>query len=146
MTPSADAEHPLRAHAFRVEIDGIASTGFSEVSGLGLSVDVVEYRSADDPGAIRQLPGQVRHLPLVLRRGVDENLELWAWIKAVRDGSLERRNGSVILLNARREDVMRVNFVRAWPSAWRLSDLDAASSEIVVEELVLQHEGLSVAD
>ena len=41
---------------FRVEIDGITVAEFSEVSGLGASIDVIEYRTGGDP-TIRKLPG-----------------------------------------------------------------------------------------
>lgn len=146
MTPSSNRIDPLRAHSFRVEIDGIAAIGFSEISGLHLTIDAIEYRDGADPGAARVIPGQARHSPLVLRRGAGPNRDLWRWIAAVRDGATERRDVAVIVQNENREDVLRVRAREAWPSAWRLGDLDAHSSAIVIEELTLRHEGLVVDD
>ena len=49
-----------------------------------------------------------------------------------------------MLLDEDGAEVFRVNVVQAWPSAWRLSAFDAASSEVVIEEIVVEHEGLDV--
>ena len=135
---------PYAAFGFRIEIDGVTAAGFSEVSGIGVEIHVIEYRSLDEPLTSRKIPGRTRHLPLVLRRGLTADRQLWSWIKSAIDGNVQRRNGSVVLLDADRDEVLRVNFVRAWPSAWRLSGFDAASSEVAIEELVVEHEGLDV--
>jgi phage tail-like protein len=129
---------------FRVEIDGITVTEFSEVSGLGASIDVIEYRTGGDP-TTRKLPGRARMDDLVLRRGIDGNRELWDWFKGTLDGQLDRKNGSVILLDAAATEVRRWNFHRAWPRKWEGPALDGDGNEIAIEELVLTHEGIELA-
>jgi phage tail-like protein len=142
--PNTARNDPYRAFNFRVEIDGITAADFSEVSGIGVEINVIEYRSLDEMSSSRKIPGRTRHLPIVLRRGLTANRELWSWIRSAIDGNVQRRNASVVLLDEDGTEVFRVNVVQAWPSAWRLSGFDAASSEVVIEELVVEHEGLDV--
>ena len=69
---------PYRDFNFRVEIDGIGESQFSEVSIPEAEITVVEYREgADKSSATRKLPGRVRYGNLVLKRGVTGDLALW---------------------------------------------------------------------
>ena len=144
LVPTTGRNDPYRAFNFRVEIDGITVADFSEVSGIGVEINVIEYRTLDDMSSSRKIPGRTRHLPIVLKRGLTANRELWSWIRSAIDGNVQRRNASVVLLDEDGTEVFRVNVVHAWPSAWRLSAFDASSSEVVIEELVVEHEGLDV--
>jgi phage tail-like protein len=68
---------PYKNFWFRVEIDGIQQAAFSEFSGLGSQVEVVEYREGSDPNAVRKLPGRVIYPDIVLRWGVADSRELY---------------------------------------------------------------------
>ena len=57
----------------------------------------------------------------------------------------ERRNGSIVLLGRRGEEVVRWNFVRAWPSKWDGPDLNAEGTDVAIEMLELAHEGIERA-
>ena len=49
---------PFTVGNFRIEIQGIPSTSFSEVHGLTTSIDVVDYRAGDvTTNSERKLPG-----------------------------------------------------------------------------------------
>ena len=86
---------PYRNFNFRVEIDGLPETGFSEVVVPETRIEVVEYREGGDhTSGTRKLPGRAKVGNVVLRRGIDQDLSLWNWFRAVRDGDLDRRNVS----------------------------------------------------
>ena len=138
------SNQPYGNFNFRVEIDGITVAEFSEVSGLGASVDVVEYRTGDDP-TTRKLPGRARMDDLVLRRGVDSNRELWDWFKGALDGHIVRKNGSVVLLDAAATEQSRWNFYRAWIRKYEGPTFNASGNEVAIEEVVLTHEGIELA-
>ena len=70
---------PYKSYRFLVEIDGIEQAGFSECTGLGSSVEVVEYREGGDPGAIRKLPGRASYPDIVLRWGASDSHDLYDW-------------------------------------------------------------------
>ncbi|HET7856161.1 MAG TPA: phage tail protein [Gaiellaceae bacterium] len=143
--PATQRNDPYKNFNFRVEIDGIGIAAFSEVSGLESETAVIEYRAGGDPNTVRKLPGVTKYRNIVLRRGITQDHELWNWRKTVVDGNVDRRNGSIILLDDERNDVARWNFEEGWPCRWEASALNAGSNEVVIETLEIAHEGLERA-
>lgn len=135
---------PLPAFQFTVEIDGIAVGSFSEVSGLESETVVIEYRNGNDL-TTRKLPGLHKVGNIVLKRGVTRDRELWNWRKAVLDGNAERRNGSIVLFDAKRQEMVRWNFFEGWPRKWVGPTLDARTSEVAIETLEIAVERLELA-
>ncbi len=119
---------------FRIEIEGVAQGAFSACDGLEAKVDVVEFADGSNPTA-RKRPGRARFTNIVLRRGVVNNTDLWQWFKAVMDGQVERRAGSIIVLNDIGEEVYRYNFFEGWPCRWKSLSLNAEMPGTLVEEL-----------
>lgn len=143
--PPVQRHDPHGAFRFRVEIDGIAVASFSEVSGLGVEIEAIDYRDGNDvDSAPRKIPGIRKFTNIVLKRGITNNLDLWNWIKSVGDGNLDRRNGLIVLLNERRDPVLTFRFRNGWPVKWEASEFNAQSSEVVIETLEITHEGLEV--
>jgi phage tail-like protein len=126
---------------FRVEIDGITRAAFHEVSGLDSTIDVIEHREggATTP---RKLAGQTKHSNIVLRWGMTADPEFHEWHRTVVDGAVDRRNGSVVLLDRRGTEVARWNFVRAWPAKYTGPSLSAEATDVAIESVELAHEGL----
>jgi len=136
---------PSGGFSFRVEIDGIATASFSEVEGVNVSVDVFEYREGTDQLKPQLIPGVAHFGPIILRKGITTpSDELWLWMKMTLDGTVDRRSMSIILMNPSRNDIMRVNLAKAWPSGWSLGKLDSMNKEPVLEELVIQYEDITV--
>ena len=143
--PTGSREDPFSATNFRVEIDGIASAGFLEVSGLGADITVVEYRNGNDKNLTpRKVPGDSEYSNLVLKRGMTGDLTLWQWMQEALDGKLTRKNMSVVLLSDAGEDTLRFDFRNAWPVKWSGPNLNAESSDVAIETLEIAHEGLSI--
>jgi len=133
---------PYSNYNFLVEIDGISRGAFQEVSGLDSTVDVVEYREGGWNATPHKFPGQTKHANIVLKHGMASDRELITWHKAVSEGAVDRRNGSVILMDRKGLEVARWNFMRAWPSKYTGPSLNAKSDEIAIETIELVHEGL----
>ena len=134
---------PFGAFRFRVEIDGIATAAFTEITGLDSTTDVIEYRTGDMRAAAK-LPGLHRYANIVLRRGITQDRELWEWRRRIIEGKIDRRDGSIALLADDGGEVMRINFRDGWPAKWEGPDLNAKTSEIAIETLEIAHEGLEV--
>lgn len=142
----AQRNDPYRNFNFLVEIDGITQAGFSQVLMPDAYFDVVEYREGGDPvSTVRKLPGRVHYGNLVLKWGTTNSRELFDWWKSIRDGNADRRSISVVLLNERREEVKRWNFVQAWPARYKPTDLEAKGHEVAIETLEIAHEGMDLA-
>jgi len=143
----ANQDHPFRAMNFRVEIDGIASSSFSECSGLASSVDVVEYREGADPSlSARKLPGLRKYANITLKRGVTQDKELFNWYRNILNGEVDRRNGSIILQDDKRNDVLRWQFRNGWICKYEGPTLNGHSSEVAMETIEICHEGLELED
>jgi phage tail-like protein len=49
---------------------------------------------------------------------------------------------SIVLLDEKRQEVVRWNLLNAWPSKWMGPDLKANASEMAIESLEICHEGV----
>ena len=130
---------------FVLEIDGVVTAAFEEVSGLASETAVIEYREGSDLATVRKLPGLTRYANLVLKRGITKDRSLWNWRKAVIDGTPQRASGSIVLLDESRKEVARWNFRQGWPCKWTGPTLNAQANEVAIETLEIAHEGLDLA-
>lgn len=128
---------PLPDFRFLVEIDGIQQAAFMECSGLGSHVEVVEYREGGEPSVVRKLPGKTVYPDIVLKWGVTQSRELYDWHLAVIQGKLQRKSGSVVLLDRDGTEKVRWNFSEAWPSRWDGPTLNAMSNDVAIESLTI---------
>ena len=134
---------PYLAGNFRVEIDGITASAFSEVSGLEATVEVVDYRTGDQKeNTVQKLPGLHKFTNVTLKRGFTQDFSLWNWFNSILTGSIVRANVAIILLDQAENPVWRWRLRNAWPCKWAGPALVANSSEVAIEELELSHEGL----
>lgn len=139
---TGDRRDPYRAFNFLVEIDGITRAGFQECSGLDSSQDPIEYREGNEGPTARKLPGMVKYSNISLKRGITDDGELWQWRANCMEGKIERKNGSIILLDDTGQERVRWNFREGWPTKWTGPTFNAAGTEVAVETLELAHEGV----
>lgn len=139
---TGDIKDPYGNYNFLVEIDGITRAAFQECSGFDSTIDVIEHREGGENTTPRKLPGQTKYSNISLKRGLTDDQDLYDWHRRVVNGDIERKNGSIVLLNRRGEEMMRWNFFRAWPTKWDGPDLNAEGTDVAIETLELVHEGL----
>ena len=136
---------PFKNYSFVVEIDGIASSAFKSVSGLAGEAEVIEYREGSDPvSSSRKLPGRVRYPNVRLSRGLTTSRDLWDWWETVVNGTVERRNVAITLLDDSRTPVLRWLLRDAWVAKFEAPELDASANEVAIETLELAHERLEL--
>ncbi|MBV7337509.1 phage tail protein [Chloroflexi bacterium TSY] len=135
-----------RTDEFVVEIEGIESPSITKVTGL--SEGEVEAIDQLDGGAnithkISQ--GIIKYDDLTLERNMDgsqtdEDFKTWFQemfrLDGTGTGSQLRRNGSVVKKQFGQE-VLRFAFEGAWIKSSKFTDLDAASSDLMKQTLVL---------
>jgi len=143
-------DDPYSSLNFLVTIAGVLEDGrsvrasFAEVSGLDVELVPIEYRNGSENITVRKLPGLVKYNNIVLKRGITADLTLWHWIKTAVDGQVLRANGTIVLLDESRQEVMRWNFRRGWPCKLTGPVLKAKGNEIAIETLEICHEGLEI--
>jgi phage tail-like protein len=141
---TGDRLQVLPGHQFAVEIDGINRAGFQQVSGLEITVETTEYNEGGRSSPLK-IPGLVTYTDITLRYGVIRDPELYDWIKAVVNGDVRRRDGSVVQLDSGGTEVYRWNFFDAWPTKLTAGEFNAQTSSVLVDVLVLAHERLERA-
>jgi phage tail-like protein len=143
--PTGERKDPFRAYNFLVEIDGITRAGFRECSGLDTTQESIDYREGGEGLHVRKLPGLVKYSNISLKRGITDDGELWEWRKKAIEGRVERKNGSIILLDDSGSEKIRWNFVEGWPSKWSGPTFNATGNEVAIESLEIAHEGVAKA-
>ena len=109
----------LTAARFSITIDGSEIATFSELTGITTSVDVVDFiESSDKEVVMRKLPGKRNPPTVVLKRGKNNSMELWAWHDAVLQGNMAaaRRSCSLVMYNV---DGKPVRHRGTWPARSR---------------------------
>lgn len=139
---TGDIPDPFGNFNFLVEIDGIARAAFQECSGFDSTIDVVEHREGGENTTLRKLPGLTKYSNISLKWGMTSDRDLYDWHRQVVLGEIERKNGSIVLLNRKGEEVARWDFIRAWPTKWDGPDLNAEGNDVAIENLELAHEGV----
>ena len=130
-------ENPLLQYTFLLEIEGTseAVAGFTEVSGINMASDIIEYREGSDSATVRKLPGLRKYGNITLKRGFTTNSELLDWRKSVIDGLIVRKSGAIIMLNEAREPTLRWEFSQAWISKYEGPALNTTANETAIESV-----------
>ncbi len=134
---------PYQVFNFLIEIEGILAGGFSECSGLQVETETFEYREGGLNEYMHRFAGPTKYPPLILKHGLTQIDGLWAWHQDVAQRKIERRNGTIYLLNKQRIPVIWWDFKEAFPFRWNGPELRADSAQVAVESVELAHRGLS---
>ena len=139
------SEYPMPGYHFKVDWGG-TRIGFSEVSGLNIEVQAIEYREGSDPdySAIK-MPGLKKYGNITLKRGIiaGDN-EFFDWLNTISLNQVERRDLVITLLNENHEPAMVWKARNAFPVKIEGPGLNATGNEVAIEMLEVAHEGLSI--
>jgi phage tail-like protein len=136
MPTTGERNDPYRGYVFEVEIDNTSVAGFRECSGLAFDTEPVEYREGTDtPLHVRKLSGLRKFGNIMLKRGFTDNTELWDWYKDVLNGTVQRRNGAIILKDEERTPKLRWEFSEGWICKWEGPQFNATASDVVIESI-----------
>ena len=135
---------PYLAINFLVEIEGLVVGGFSKVDGLESVIETQDYVEGGRNDYVHKVLKGTTYVPLVLSHGLTDIDTLWAWHDRVRRGVIQRKNGTVMLLDSQRLPVMWWNFAQAVPVKWAGPSFDAsADSQVAIERVELVHRGIT---
>ncbi|MCP3669614.1 MAG: phage tail protein [Gammaproteobacteria bacterium] len=137
--------YPLTVFSFRVDWSG-TNIGFSEVTGLNIEVQVIEYRDGLNPEySSTKMPGLKKYGNITLKRGVfASDNEYYDWLSKIKLNKPERRDIGILLLDEEASPVMKWTVINAWPTKLTSPDLKASGNEAAIETLEIAHEGIKI--
>lgn len=145
-------DYPLPKFHFQVEWSG-TQIGFTEVSGLDVETEMIEYRHGASPEYIKtRQPGMQKFSNITMKRGTFRtDNEFYDWWQNTRffeenneTGSAFRRDITISLLDETHSPVVVWKVKNAWPIKVQPTDLKADANEVAIESIELVHEGLTI--
>ena len=139
------AEYPLPKFHFSVDWGG-TNIGFTEVSGLDVETELIEYRHGASPEYSKiKMPGMQKYSNITLKRGSFANdNEYFQWWNTVQLNTIERRDITISLLNETHEPVITWKVKNAFPVKVQSTDLKGDANETAIESMEIAHEGLTI--
>jgi len=134
---------PYTSYRFRLDINGVKAASFSQATIPDSSTDSVDYREGTDPLYNRKLSaGPVKYGTLSLKRGISDSMDLYNWRKQIEEqgAGSGRQNITITLIDETGNDTVTWNIFQAWPSKYESSELNATSTEVLIETLEVQLE------
>ena len=139
------ANYPLPKFHFLVEWAG-ARIGFTEITGLSMETEVIEYREGNSPEYNKiKMPGLRKFGNITMKRGTFTcDNDYYKWFDTVKLNTIERRNITITLLNENHEPVVAWKIKNAWPVKIQSPDLKSDANETAIESIEVAHEGLVI--
>ena len=128
---------PLQSFMFKVSIPGIPTgVGFQKVGGLSREVEVVEYFENMYDHA-HKLPGRESVSEVTFERGMYADDYLQGLYEKVFNNNTVRN--TVVIQVCDRFGAIKREFkcAEAWFSKYECADLDATSSDVIIETLTM---------
>jgi phage tail-like protein len=120
----------------------IALGGFTECSGLEMSMQPEEYKEGGRNGTVLKFPSRVTWSNITLKKGVGASTALWDWHYGFVEGQGRRRDGVIVLLNDLHVPNNIWYFRRGLPVRYTGPTMNAAQSNVAIEAIEIAHEGI----
>jgi phage tail-like protein len=141
------ADYPMPKFHFSVEWAPGTRIGFTEVTGLTMESDVIEYREGSSPLFHKvKMSGLQKLANITLKRGMFAgDIQFNEWMNTIEMNKVERRDVTIKLLNEKHEPVFTWQVLNAWPVKVQSTDLKGDGNEVAIETMELAHEGIKIS-
>ena len=156
-------ENPLLAYNFRVDLLDSAPSpgaavlsialaplvgnplaGFSECTGLEMTMDTEDYEEGGNNGTVLKFPKRHKWGDITLRKGLARNQDLFDWYYAFTQGVTVRKDGLIVMMDEKHEPHTVWRFRRGLPVKYVAPQLNAQQSNVAIETLAIAHEGIAL--
>ncbi|MGZ9233915.1 MAG: phage tail protein [Anaerolineales bacterium] len=120
----------------------VAVGGFSECSGLEMSLKVEEYREGGRNSTVLKFPSRVEWPNITLKKGIGSGTDLWDWHYGFVEGKGKRRDGIITLLTDRHIPHIIWYFLHGLPVKYTGPSLNATQNNVAIEAIEITHEGI----
>jgi phage tail-like protein len=136
---------------FIFKIGALQIGAFTEVTGLGVSIDVEELMEGGQNAYTHKLLGRMRWPNIVLKRGVTDSNALFTWLLQFSgdgfngaDNKIKPETGSISVLTPKGAPFRTWSLIEVKPVKWTGPRLAASSRDLAIEELEVCHSGFTV--
>jgi phage tail-like protein len=139
-------DYPIPRFHFQVDWGG-AKISFTEVTGLVMEREKIEYRHSDSKDFNKiSMPGMVKNSNITLKRGKFEgDFDYNTWLDEIANDRVNGRRDIVIrLLNEKHTPVAAWSAIRCFPVKITAPDFKSDANEIAIESIEIAHEGLKL--
>jgi phage tail-like protein len=125
---------------------GTSAVAVSEVTGLQMELQVASYRDGSSPqNSFEKMPGIKGFTNVVIKRGLmKSNNDFYNWINTAQFSNVERRDVIISLLDATGSPAVVWKLSNAWPCRLAYYPMNAANGQVIIEELELAYENMTV--
>ena len=131
---------------FGLEFDGITIKSITEVTGLKMEQDVIEYQqvSANGQPITKKMPGVKKAGETTVTRGMEQSAAFTEWIAASLRGDMgsARKNASIIYMDYQFNPVRRQHLRNAWCSKVMGAGATAGEASVMTETVTIVYEEL----
>ena len=120
----------------------VALGGFTECSGLDMSMDIEEFREGGRNSGTLVFPKLVKWSKITLKKGVGAGSDLWDWHYGFVEGKGKRRDGVITLLNDMHLPNNIWYFRRGLPTKYSGPSMNASQNQVAIESIEIAHEGI----
>jgi phage tail-like protein len=134
---------PFVGLRFYVDLgDDIYVGGFTECSAMTIETETIDYAEGGNNTYLYKLPVRTKYSNITLKRGFDDQHDLFEWYTHTINGSPLRKDITITLFTVSGQVARKWHLRRAYPVKWIGPDLKASSGAIAVESIEIAHEGL----
>ena len=152
MPKVGDFYESYRSNEFVFWVDGTQSPGVTKVSGLSEGeIDTIEQPDGGSDHVYKVAASKIKFESLTIERYVDgspEDARFRTWFQQTfslsatqNGGSSVRKNGMIQKLH-NGQVALTFSFQNAWVKSSKFADLEAGSTSLMKQTIVLEHEGL----
>jgi phage tail-like protein len=160
LSPTGVRADPLQGFNFLVSLVDVTSTtdllksaalsavtdvvlgGFSECSGLEMTMAVHDYAEGGNNGGTLHFPAPVKWGNITLKKGLGSSTALWDWHYGFVVGTGTRRDGVITLMNSEHVPSAVWYFKKGLPVKYSGPTMNASNSAVAVESIEIAHEGI----
>jgi phage tail-like protein len=139
--------YPIPRFHFKVKW-GENEMAFSEVTGLSVETDPIEYRHGNSPSFHKiKMPGMQKFGNVSFKRGTFKGKnDFYDWWNTVKLNTIERRDITITLQDENDAPVVVWKVIRAWPIKVGSPDLKSDANEVAIESIDVVHEGIEIVN
>lgn len=147
--PQREPDPPWAAR-FWLQVDGMEIGAFTELGGLGVTIETEDLVEGGQNGYVLKLAKAMRWQNVVLKRGVTDSDALLAWLSRYSGAGLEgqgcrpeRVNATITVYRTVAKAAHSWHLERVMPVRWSGPRLSSTAHELAIEELEVSHCGLT---